>query len=853
MMVGSEVLPVGGDSAIWITVVGEAAAKGTLLLLAAGLVSLALRRAPAATRHMVWASCLALLLALPLLAQLAPVVPAPAIPVSWSVAWEEAVDAAGSRLAALLGERDSALQSAASLSIVGPLEVDRASANATTTVSLEATLKESGASWAPTTWLAGIWLGGVMLVLSWLAVGLGLRRLLANQASIVRNGPWVDSARRVAAQLGIRRDLVLLRGQEDAVPMTWGTLRPVIYLSPGADDWPAELRRTVLLHELAHVKRWDSLTRTISQIACAVFWFHPLAWYAAHRLLREQERACDDVVLLAGAEPDEYAATLLTLARRYRYRRPAVVGALAFARRTTLENRLISILDPRRKRFTMSRTNRVVLLATFVAFAVPLASLQSAPAEPAILSTQSSVAVADGGEESIQESTPVQMIIKGEVHLGPSLEEIEVGPGGRFIIQEIEAVDDHLELDATDPEIGRRLEITADTDGSVERKWTVNGVTSAIDDSDREWINGILGRLDDAHVELKPFGEGESRSLIFAGESLALISEAHTSAGASGHAVIAYSDGESVIHIKPGMVWRTRQGEEGQTLTLKLAKPVEGEEGEIVELQLAEALELEEGEIVELQLAEALELEEGTIIDLHLAEPIQVEEGGEWTIHIDEADLLHGAELGESIVVELKKALGDESFTIETSELELVGEGDERKVIVVVPKKGHVDDQELSTIVVSPKIKISEEAGEARAVVVVEPEIVAEVKVHPRVHVEIVGEDEKDHRTIVVERADDERHRHSMRMHSKEQDGGYLDLSTRGEVELGGTVDEIEIGEGGELTIDARDADGVIRQLSVRRGADGELIFEFHVDGEERPFDAAARTWLQGILDRIEG
>jgi hypothetical protein len=483
---------------------------------------------------------------------------------------------------------------------------------------------------------------------------------------------------------------------------------------------------------------------------------------------------------------------------------------------------------------------------------VPLAALQSAPAEPAILSTQSSVAVVDGGEESIQESTPVQMIIRGEVHLGSSLDEIEVGPGGRFIIQEIEAVDDHLELDATDPEIGRRLEITADADGSVERKWTVDGVVGTIDDSAREWVDGILGRLDDAHVELKPVGEGESRSLILAGESLALISEAHASAGASGHAVIAYSDGESVIHIKPGMVWRTRQGEEGQTLTLKLARPVEGEEGEILELQLAEALELEEGEIVDLQLAEALEIEEGTTIDLHLAEQIEVGEAGEWTIHIDEADLLHGAELGESIVVELKKALGDESFTIEASELELVGEGNERKVIVVVPK-GHVDDQEISTIVVSPKIKISEEAGEARTVVVVEPEMVAEVKVHPRVHVEIVGEDEKDHRTIIVERADDERHRHSMRMRSKEEDGGYLDLSTRGEVELGGTVEEIEVGEGGELTIDARDAEGVIRQLSVRRGADGELIFEFHVDGEERPFDAAARTWLQGILDRIEG
>jgi beta-lactamase regulating signal transducer with metallopeptidase domain len=787
MTPGTELLSSSTESVAWIGMIGEAALKGTFLLLAAFILSLALRRASAASRHLVWALCLCLLLLLPVLAQIAPPVAAPAIPPSWSAAWAEVVDAAGSRVSALLGSGHGSIEPASSISLSGPLELDRAIGVVGTTVHLESVPVEGGRDWPATTWLASTWIAGLALVLGWLAVGLWLRRSLSRHAREARGGPWVEEARSIAVELGIRRELVLLRGAEDAVPMTWGNLRPVIYLPPGADEWPVDQRRSVLLHELAHVRRWDSLTRSISQIACAIFWFHPFAWYAAHRLLREQERACDDVVLLAGAEPDEYATTLLTLARHYRQRRPAVVGALALARRTKLENRLISILDPRRKRITMSRTHRVALLATFVAVAVPLAALQPAPAEPLITSSPPAVSTASehgstrlsqqaaASTSSTVEPTPVQMIVKGEVHLGSSLDEIQVGPGGRFVLQELESAKGHLELESADPERGRRLEITADGEGNVERAWTVDGATRRIDDQARDWINEILGRLDSARVQFSSAGSDETRTLIFAGDRLALVSEAH-----------AVAEGDRVLHLRPGVAWTTEESEEGAKIELRLAQPIV--------------------------------TAEGVKIDLHLARPIEVEEGGTWTIHIDEPELLlHKGEHGESLVLELKKAEGDESFTVVAPRLELIGEDDERKVVVLVP------------------------------------EVVAEAKIHPRVHVELAEGHEQEPMTIVIERSDDERHRRSIRVRSRtDEEGGYFEMSMRGEVDLGETIDDIVVGEGGELTIDARDAEGVIRQLSVRPDPEGDLLFEYYVDGEERPFDDAARAWLQEILERVE-
>ena len=105
-------------------------------------------------------------------------------------------------------------------------------------------------------------------------------------------------------QLGVRQRVRLLIHSERRIPVS-------------ARQWSGEQLRSVLLHELAHIKRRDTLVQLLAQVACALHWFNPLVWFAAWRLHVERERACDDLVLAQGVRASAYAEHLLNVATKF--------------------------------------------------------------------------------------------------------------------------------------------------------------------------------------------------------------------------------------------------------------------------------------------------------------------------------------------------------------------------------------------------------------------------------------------------------------------------------------------------------------------------------------------------------
>jgi beta-lactamase regulating signal transducer with metallopeptidase domain len=241
-------------------------------------------------------------------------------------------------------------------------------------------------TWTMARTLTLLWtIGVVALVLRAFSGVVGVRRL-ARRASPAADMELSSALARAAERLQVRRPITLLVARGDAMPMTWGSVRPRILLPSSAHEWARErpaLLDAVLLHEVAHVARMDAFSRAIAQISVAVFWFNPLFWLAARQARLERERACDDAVLASGMRATDYARDLVALVASSPEISIPSSGALAMAWRSQIERRIESILDGRVNRCGVSRWSAGVAAVVVIAMA-PI-SVMRLVARPAVV------------------------------------------------------------------------------------------------------------------------------------------------------------------------------------------------------------------------------------------------------------------------------------------------------------------------------------------------------------------------------------------------------------------------------------------------------------------------------------
>ncbi|MDB5337844.1 MAG: blaR1 6, partial [Planctomycetaceae bacterium] len=98
-------------------------------------------------------------------------------------------------------------------------------------------------------------------------------------------------------------------------PILVGIIRPLI-LFPASTlaGISTEQLEMILLHELAHVRRWDNLINLIQRVIEAVLFFHPAVWWLSNRVRLEREHCCDVAVLTHISVPQDYAEMLVQMA-----------------------------------------------------------------------------------------------------------------------------------------------------------------------------------------------------------------------------------------------------------------------------------------------------------------------------------------------------------------------------------------------------------------------------------------------------------------------------------------------------------------------------------------------------------
>ena len=354
----------------WLYQLLTLSSKGILILGLTGLVAYTLRSSSAAMRYLVWCSGVLSLMLLPLFANALP---------GWEIGLLPAKEAPGANYIPSAPEASSNVWEERGVAVPPAPRTD-AYAPAASNASSSWYAQLSTIHWS--VWAFIVWIVGVMLILARLLIAHIGAVMLVRKGEFIHDDDWHLLAESIQEKLGINHLVRLRYSSWTTVPMSVGVFKSYVVLPVTADSWDEEQRRTVLVHELAHVKRKDCLLHLLTQVTSALYWFNPLVWVAAWQLRIERERACDDIVLQYGIDPSMYAETLLQTARSMRRAEWSTVAAVSMARHSQLEGRLLSILDPMRKR-RMGRVGTAIVLGLVALIAVPVALLTPVNAQEA--------------------------------------------------------------------------------------------------------------------------------------------------------------------------------------------------------------------------------------------------------------------------------------------------------------------------------------------------------------------------------------------------------------------------------------------------------------------------------------
>jgi beta-lactamase regulating signal transducer with metallopeptidase domain len=213
---------------------------------------------------------------------------------------------------------------------------------------------------------SAVYLGGLIFFIARFVVALLFARRLVRESEPAGRG--THQSRRVSAPLTI--------GSRILLPVSWS-------------DWDSAKLDAVLAHEESHVHRWDWTVAAMARLNRCVFWFHPLAWWLERELARLAEQACDDAALRVVQHREQYARTLLDIARTIQFsngRLLAVSNVSApMAKEANVETRINRILDETlRIPKALGRRGWTALAAIAVPLMYMAAAIQLAPAQTTV-------------------------------------------------------------------------------------------------------------------------------------------------------------------------------------------------------------------------------------------------------------------------------------------------------------------------------------------------------------------------------------------------------------------------------------------------------------------------------------
>ncbi len=179
---------------------------------------------------------------------------------------------------------------------------------------------------------------------------------------------WAARIKVLANRLQIKRHILLLQSAIVKVPVVVGFLKPTILVPIGLlTNLSTEEVESILMHELAHIRRKDYFFNLLQCFVDIVFFFNPAVLWISSLIRNERENCCDDIAINETKNKKQFIQALVSF---HQYNTAAVSKyAMPFAeRKNKLVNRVKRIVN--NNNHTLNPAEKIVLVGCLIAFSI---------------------------------------------------------------------------------------------------------------------------------------------------------------------------------------------------------------------------------------------------------------------------------------------------------------------------------------------------------------------------------------------------------------------------------------------------------------------------------------------------
>ena len=143
-----------------------------------------------------------------------------------------------------------------------------------------------------------IWIIGMIFLIIRMIGGFIYAHRLRTYQLMDIGDEWLSKIEEFAFKLNISRKVLAFFSPLAKVPMTLGTIKPVI-LFPVAAFTGLSVKdvEAIIAHELAHIVRHDYLFNIIQTFVEILFFYHPAVWMISSQIRSERENSCDNIAI----------------------------------------------------------------------------------------------------------------------------------------------------------------------------------------------------------------------------------------------------------------------------------------------------------------------------------------------------------------------------------------------------------------------------------------------------------------------------------------------------------------------------------------------------------------------------